>query len=102
MALVCKTLLQAQQATVMQATPTTWRLLLLSGWQNETSLKILCGGEALPNELAQQLLALSDSVWNLYGPTETTIWSTIYQVTEVTVQANSDRKRNCEHKRLHS
>jgi amino acid adenylation domain-containing protein len=77
-------LLQDSKATVMQATPTTWRLLLLSAWQNETSLKVLCGGEVLPNQLAKQLLALSDSVWNLYGPTETTIWSTVYQVKEVT------------------
>ena len=77
-------LLHDHKATVMQATPTTWRLLLLSAWQNETKIKILCGGEVLPNELAKQLLALSDSVWNLYGPTETTIWSTVYQVKEVT------------------
>src|SRR6185503_13226873 len=66
------------------ATPTTWRLLLLTAWQNETKIKILCGGEVLPNALAKQLLGLSDSVWNLYGPTETTIWSTVHQVTEVT------------------
>jgi amino acid adenylation domain-containing protein len=77
-------LLHDHQVTVMQATPATWRLLLLSDWQNETNLKILCGGEALPNELAKRLLALSDSVWNLYGPTETTIWSTVHQVKEVT------------------
>ena len=77
-------LLHDVQATIMQATPTTWRLLLSAGWQNETNIKILCGGEALPNQLAKQLLALSHSVWNLYGPTETTIWSTVYQVTEVT------------------
>ena len=75
-----KKLLRDHKATVMQATPTTWRLLLLSGWQNETKLKILCGGEVLPNELAKQLVALSDSVWNLYGPTESTIWSTIHRV----------------------
>lgn len=79
-----KNLLHDHKATVMQATPTTWRLLLLSAWQNETKIKILCGGEVLPNQLAKQLLALSDSVWNLYGPTETTIWSTVYQVKEVT------------------
>jgi amino acid adenylation domain-containing protein len=79
-----KKLLHDHQTTVMQATPTTWRHLLLSGWQNETKSKILCGGEILPNELARRLLALSDSVWNLYGPTETTIWSTVYQVKEVT------------------
>jgi amino acid adenylation domain-containing protein len=79
-----RNLLNDHKATVMQATPTTWRLLLLSGWQNETGLKILCGGEVFPNELAKQLVAVSDSVWNLYGPTETTIWSTVYQVKEVT------------------
>jgi amino acid adenylation domain-containing protein len=77
-------LLHDHRATVMQATPTTWRLLLLSAWQNESNIKILCGGEVLPNELAKQLLARSDSVWNLYGPTETTIWSTVSQVKEVT------------------
>lgn len=79
-------LLREHKATVMQATPTTWRLLLLSGWQNETRIKILCGGEALPNQLARQLVALSASVWNLYGPTETTIWSTVHQVEEVNDQ----------------
>src|SRR5687767_11584834 len=79
-----KNLLYDHKATVMQATPTTWRLLLLSGWRNETRIKIFCGGEALPNLLAKQLLALSDSVWNLYGPTETTIWSTVHQVKQVT------------------
>jgi amino acid adenylation domain-containing protein len=77
-------LLRDHKVTVMQATPTTWRLLLLSAWQNETKIKILCGGEVFPKELAKQLLALSDSVWNLYGPTETTIWSTVHEVKEVT------------------
>ncbi len=66
--------------TVMQATPATWRLLLEAGWQNSHQLKILCGGEALPQDLANQLLARSTSLWNLYGPTETTIWSLISRV----------------------
>ncbi|MEZ4867746.1 MAG: amino acid adenylation domain-containing protein [Caldilineaceae bacterium] len=74
-------LLDDAQATVMQATPATWRLLLLSDWQGRSNLKILCGGEAFPTELARKLLACSASVWNMYGPTETTIWSTVYQVT---------------------
>ena len=43
-------------------------------------MKILCGGEALPRELADQLLARCGELWNMYGPTETTIWSTVYQV----------------------
>jgi amino acid adenylation domain-containing protein len=73
-------LLTHSSATVMQATPATWRLLLAAGWQGNKPLKILCGGEALSRELANQLLTRCDSLWNLYGPTETTIWSTIYQV----------------------
>ena len=63
-------------ATVMQATPAIWKLLIEAGWRGEKRLKVLCGGEALSRELAKQLLERSDSVWNMYGPTETTIWST--------------------------
>ena len=67
-------------ATVMQATPATWRLLLDAGWNGSDHFKVLCGGEALPRELARELLERSASVWNLYGPTETTVWSTTYKV----------------------
>ncbi|WNN92284.1 non-ribosomal peptide synthetase [Gloeocapsopsis dulcis] len=63
------------QVTVMQATPATWQLLLASGWNGNQQLKILCGGEALPGHLAHQLQQRCDSLWNMYGPTETTIWS---------------------------
>jgi acyl-CoA synthetase (AMP-forming)/AMP-acid ligase II len=63
--------------TVMQATPSTWRLLLGAGFRGRPGFKVLCGGEALPRDLADQLVAVSDDVWNLYGPTETTIWSTL-------------------------
>jgi amino acid adenylation domain-containing protein len=66
--------------TVLQATPATWRLLLSAGWQGTPGLKILCGGEALPRSLANELLRRGASVWNLYGPTETTIWSTLHRV----------------------
>jgi amino acid adenylation domain-containing protein len=75
------TLLDGSQITIMQATPVTWRLLLESGWRGTPGLKILCGGEALPRDLAQQLLAAGAEVWNLYGPTETTVWSTLQRVT---------------------
>ena len=68
-------LLQQSQATVMQATPAGWRILLEAGWKDQPKLKVLCGGEALPRDLADSLLASSDEVWNVYGPTETTIWS---------------------------
>ncbi len=66
--------------TAMQATPATWRLLLAAGWEGSPRLKILCGGEALPSDLASRLLEKSASLWNLYGPTETTIWSTVYNL----------------------
>ena len=73
--------------TVMQATPATWRLLLSAGWSGSPQMKILCGGEALSRELANQLLEKGASLWNLYGPTEATIWSTLDRVdnTEGTV-----------------
>ncbi|KAB8332627.1 non-ribosomal peptide synthetase [Scytonema tolypothrichoides VB-61278] len=69
------TKLTDSNATVMQATPATWQLLLAAGWGGNHQLKILCGGEALPGQLANQLLKRCDSLWNMYGPTETTIWS---------------------------
>jgi amino acid adenylation domain-containing protein len=67
--------LERHGATVMQATPATWQMLLSAGWEGAAGLKILCGGEALPRELAERLLQRGREVWNLYGPTETTIWS---------------------------
>jgi len=67
------------RATVMQATPATWRLLLEAGWSGGP-LKVLCGGEALPGDLAEELLRRGASLWNLYGPTETTIWSAVHRV----------------------
>jgi amino acid adenylation domain-containing protein len=74
-------LIDSSQATVMQATPTTWRLLIESGWTGKKDLRILCGGEALSRTLADALLARAGNVWNFYGPTETTIWSTAWPVT---------------------
>ena len=73
-------LLSKCKATVMQATPATWRMLIDSGWQGNRDLKILCGGESLSSDLATQLIARSGELWNMYGPTETTIWSTIERV----------------------
>lgn len=70
------------QPSVMQATPATWQLLLTAGWPGDKRLKILCGGEALDVQLARSLLTRCDSLWNMYGPTETTIWSSVQKVSE--------------------
>jgi amino acid adenylation domain-containing protein len=66
--------------SVMQATPATWKMLIDAGWKGKKDLKLLCGGEAMSRELADQLLQRCGCLWNMYGPTETTIWSTIKNV----------------------
>jgi amino acid adenylation domain-containing protein len=68
-------LLEAHEVTFMQGTPATWRMLMDAGWRGRRDLTALCGGEALTGELSKRLLQRTAAVWNLYGPTETTIWS---------------------------
>jgi len=72
--------IEKQKCTILQATPVTWRMLTEAGWKGNNEMKVLCGGEALPVDLAERLLPLCGELWNVYGPTETTIWSTAYQV----------------------
>jgi amino acid adenylation domain-containing protein len=84
-------LLDDSGITIMQATPVTWRLLLESGWRGTPGLKLLCGGEALTQDLAEKLVATRAEVWNLYGPTETTIWSTLQRVTAENVGVSIGR-----------
>jgi len=77
-----RSLLERHGATVMQATPVTWRLLLEAGWTGRTPFKALVGGEALPQDLVDQLIARGVEVWNMYGPTETTVWSTCARISD--------------------
>jgi amino acid adenylation domain-containing protein len=63
------------RATIFQATPATWRMLLEAKWPGDPQLRLICTGEALPRDLADQLLVRGRELWNMYGPTETTIWS---------------------------
>jgi amino acid adenylation domain-containing protein len=72
--------LEKSNITVMQGTPATWRMLLAAGWTGNPRLKVLCGGESLSGSLAGELLARCGSLWNMYGPTETTIWSSVHHV----------------------
>ncbi|KJH86927.1 peptide synthase, partial [Pseudomonas fluorescens] len=72
-------LIEQHDVSVLQATPSSWRMLLDHERASVLAGRtFLCGGEALPQELAQRLLALSPKLWNLYGPTETTIWSAVH------------------------
>lgn len=73
-------LLRGSRATVMQATPSTWRMLRDAGWTPDAPFKALCGGEPLPPDLAVDLLATGVALWNMYGPTETTVWSTCTRI----------------------
>ena len=82
-------------ATVCQATPATWRMLLDANWTPRPGTKVLCGGEALDPGLAATLLGLGVDLWNMYGPTETTVWSSVWQVTSTRISlgepvANTD------------
>ena len=74
-------LLKRAGARVLQATPATWELLIEAGWRGDPQLRMLCGGEALPRHLADRLLDRSPELWNMYGPTETTIWSSAKRIT---------------------
>ena len=74
-------LLRRAGARVLQATPATWDLLIEAGWRGDPQLRMLCGGEALPRHLADRLLDRSTELWNMYGPTETTIWSSARRIT---------------------
>lgn len=66
--------------TVAQATPTSWRMLVESGWTGSPNLTMMTGGEPLTEDLAEQLLSRGRQLWNVYGPTETTVWSSLEHV----------------------
>jgi amino acid adenylation domain-containing protein len=75
-------LMEHHRATVLQATPATWRLLLETGWSGSFLCKALVGGEAMTQDLAERLTATGVELWNMYGPTETTVWSTCANMTD--------------------
>lgn len=81
--------LEREGATILQATPATWRGLIEAGWQGASGLTALCGGEALPGELAAAVRSRCAALWNVYGPTETTVWSSMARV-ETAVEAAAE------------
>lgn len=78
--------IKAEPATLFQATPATYRMLLDDGWSGQKGLVALCGGEALPRALAEQLSTKVATLWNMYGPTEATVWASVEAV-----DLNADR-----------
>jgi amino acid adenylation domain-containing protein len=75
-------LIERKHVTAMQATPSTWRIMIEAGWKRAPTLRMFCGGEAYSRELADELLARGSELWNMYGPTETTIWSSVKRISE--------------------
>ncbi|MBW4933392.1 non-ribosomal peptide synthetase [Marinobacter sp. F4206] len=75
-------LIEQKEITTLQATPATWRLLVNAGFATESSIKALIGGEKLPPDLAQSLINHGVEVWNMYGPTEATVWTSCYRIPE--------------------
>lgn len=72
--------LRTHDISMLQATPATWRLLIEADWQGKDDLKVLCGGEPMPQDLVAPLLDRCAELWNMYGPTETTVWSAAYRI----------------------
>lgn len=68
------------QPTIIQATPAFYQMLYNAGWEGNKKLKVFCGGDLLKEALAEKLLRDNREVWNMYGPTETTIWSGIKKI----------------------
>lgn len=77
-----RALIESADATMMQATPSTWRMVLEAGWPGAAGFTALVGGEALPADLADGLQRRCAALWNMYGPTETTVWSSCTRVTD--------------------
>lgn len=78
-----RTIIEDAGVTVLQATPSSFRLLMAGGWSPQRRLKILCGGEVLPPSMLAPLLRAGARIWHLYGPTETTIWSLMQLIERV-------------------
>jgi amino acid adenylation domain-containing protein len=73
-------LIEEERISFLQSTPSRMTLLLESGWKGRPGMKLLVGGEAVSRDLARRMLATGSEVWNMYGPTETTIWSSVHRI----------------------
>lgn len=80
--------LEEMKPTIMQATPSFFQMLYNAGWKGNKAIKILCGGDLLSETLAQKLIETNSELWNMYGPTETTIWSSCKRITQANEASN--------------
>ncbi|MBS7256350.1 non-ribosomal peptide synthetase [Flavobacterium branchiicola] len=74
--------------TIIQATPSFFQMLYNAGWKGNKNIKILCGGDLLSETLAEKLLETNGELWNMYGPTETTIWSSCKKILQANEASN--------------
>jgi amino acid adenylation domain-containing protein len=74
--------IQREGVTFLQCTPSSWKLLMESAWPGKPNLQAVCTGEAMPKDLARKLVPRVARLWNMYGPTETTIWSSGYRFSD--------------------
>ncbi|RZL95744.1 MAG: amino acid adenylation domain-containing protein, partial [Variovorax sp.] len=81
--MLLRALIEREEVSFVDATPSTWRLLLGAGWPGRVDMLAICTGEPLPPDLGCQLLPMVQQLWNGYGPTETTVWSSFHRVEEV-------------------
>ncbi len=75
-------IIEEADITMMQATPVLWKILCDYGFSGKPRFKILCGGDIFPLDLSVRLFETGCAVWNMYGPTETTIWSSVFKLTK--------------------
>lgn len=80
--------LEEVNPTIIQATPSFYQMLFNADWQGNKNLKILCGGDLLSESLAEKLISFGSELWNMYGPTETTIWSSCKKIEQVSEASN--------------
>ncbi|MRX70059.1 amino acid adenylation domain-containing protein [Flavobacterium resistens] len=86
--------LQEIKPTIIQATPSFYQMLFHADWQGDMCLKLLCGGDLLSESLAKKLISHSSEVWNMYGPTETTIWSSVKKIEKASDASNIGKPIN--------
>ncbi len=85
--------IRQHKISYIQATPALWQMLINAGWTGDSALTLLAGGEALSIDLARKLISHGATVWNVYGPTEATIWCSVYRVPEEQVTTMSIGKQ---------